>query len=291
MHTTLPPAWRDWIAENLSRGCDPKSLIADMIRANFDPAFASHAVHNFPAPAAAAASANEVEPGYIYETPRIAPGNLIVTSDRVIRATLRIEKPCVVFLENLLSAEECDELVARSRDRLTRSTTVDPLDGKDAVIEARSSEGTFFPLNADDFIARLDRRISAVMNLPVENGEGLQILHYRVGGQYTPHYDYFSPKDPGSKVHIANGGQRVSSLVMYLNDVDDGGSTVFPELALTVGPKKGGAVYFEYCNSRGQLDSLSLHGGLPVLQGEKWIATKWMRQRKYCQATQNENMS
>ncbi len=68
---------------------------------------------------------------------------------------------------------------------------------------------------------------------------------------------------------------------MYLNDVADGGSTVFPELKLTVGPKKGAGVYFEYCNARGQVDPLTLHGGLPVLDGEKWIATKWVRQRRY----------
>jgi len=285
MHTTLPPAWRDWIAENLTRGCDPKSLVADMIRANFDPAFASDTVFGY---ARNGVPAHEAP--YVYETPRFAQGNLIQTPDRAVHVTLRIEKPVIVFLDDVLSHEECDQLVASSRDRLTRSTTVNPLDGKDSVIEARSSEGTFFPLNADDFIARLDRRISALMNMPVENGEGLQILHYNVGGQYTPHYDYFSPKDPGSKPHVANGGQRVSSLVMYLNDVEDGGATIFPELSLAVGPKKGGAVYFEYCNTRGQLDALSLHGGLPVLRGEKWIATKWMRERAYCQAAQNEAM-
>jgi len=285
MYTTLPPAWRDWLAENLTRGCDPKSLIADMIRANFEPGFASATVLGFAQNGTPAQHA-----AYAYETLRIAPGNLIRTPDRDVRVTLRIERPQIVFLDDLLSLEECDELVLRSRDRLTRSTTVNPADGKDAVIEARSSEGTFFPLNADDFIARLDRRISALMNMPVANGEGLQILHYHVGGQYTPHYDYFAPDEPGSKPHLANGGQRVSSLVMYLNDVADGGATVFPELGLQVGPKKGGGVYFEYCNSRGQLDALSLHGGLPVLKGEKWIATKWMRERTYCQAVTNENM-
>ena len=68
---------------------------------------------------------------------------------------------------------------------------------------------------------------------------------------------------------------------MYLNDVAEGGETTFPSIHLTVSPKKGSAVYFEYCNSRGQVDPLSLHAGQPVLQGEKWIATKWMRERKY----------
>ena len=255
-------------------------MIADMIRQGFDPAFASAAVMN-----AGTASNTPVDnSAYRYETPRVASGNLIRTPDRDVRVSLRIERPLIVFFDDILTHDECDELVSRSRDRLKRSTTVDPTSGQDAVIEARSSEGTFFPINDDPFIAKIDARVSALMSLPVENGEGLQILHYDVGGQYTPHYDYFAPSDPGSARHVANGGQRVSSLVMYLNDVDDGGSTVFPELKLTVGPKKGGGVYFEYCNSRGQLDPLTLHGGMPVLKGEKWIATKWMRKGRYVQA-------
>ena len=273
----LTNEWREWIIDNLSRGCDPKALIADMVKASFDPTFASATV--FGCLSGKTVPAN---PGYVYERPRIAPGNLICTPDRTVRATLRIEQPIVVFLDDVLSHDECDQLIERSRDRLSRSTTVDPTSGKDAIIEARSSEGTHFPLNADPLIATIDARVSAIMNLPVENGEGLQILHYHTGGQYTPHYDYFAPSDPGSATHVANGGQRVSSLVMYLNDVEDGGETVFPELRLTVGPKKGAGVYFEYCNSKNQLDPLSLHGGMPVLKGEKWIATKWMRSGRYC---------
>jgi len=281
--THLPTAWRDWIQENLALGCDPKSLIADMIKASFDPGYATAVVLGY-----AQGKPPVLQTGYLYETPRIAPGNLIRTPDREVRVTLRLDRPVVVFLDDVLSLDECDELVERSRDRLTRSTTVDPTDGKDAVIEARNSEGTFFHLNADPFVAKLDHRIAALMNMPVENGEGLQILHYRTGGQYTPHYDFFKPDEPGSQPHLANGGQRVSSLVIYLNDVADGGATIFPELHLQVGPKKGGAVYFEYCNSRNQIDAMTLHGGTPVLKGEKWIATKWMRQNRYCQATTNQ---
>ena len=281
-HTThLSPDWRNWIVENLARGCDPQSLITDMVRNNFDADYARAAVlfGQQSGPVAAAAPGNV----YVYETPHFPPGNIIHTPDRDVRVITRIERPVIALLDSLLSHEECDELVRRSQDKLQRSTTVDPTRGTHEVIPDRSSDGTFFPINADNFIALLDRRIAAVMNWPVVNGEGLQILRYGTGGQYTPHFDYFPPTDPGSRVHTANGGQRISSLVIYLNDVEDGGSTVFPELKLTVGPKKGAAVYFEYCNSRDQVDPLTLHGGMPVLKGEKWIATKWMRQRRYGQ--------
>ncbi len=205
----------------------------------------------------------------------------IQTADREVFVSVRIEQPEVALFDNLLSHEECDELIALSRVKLKQSTIVDPQTGKHEVIEDRSSYGTFFNVNETPFIAKLDARIAAVMHLPVENGEGLQILNYKVGGEYKPHFDYFPPELPGSASHIAKGGQRVSTLVVYLNNVEQGGETIFPPLGLAITPKKGSAVYFEYVNEKGEVDPHTLHGGAPVTGGEKWIATKWMRAGKY----------
>ena len=205
----------------------------------------------------------------------------IQTADREVFVSMRIILPEVALFDNLLSHEECDELIALSRAKLKQSTIVDPKTGKSEVIEARTSYGTYFPLNDNPFIAKLDARIAAVMHWPIENGEGLQILNYQVGGEYKPHFDYFPPDDPGSAVHIAKGGQRVSTLIMYLNDVQGGGETIFPPLGLTITPKKGSAIYFEYVDDKGQIDANTLHAGAPVAAGEKWIATKWMRAGKY----------
>lgn len=283
--THLPPEWHSWIQENLSRGCAPQSLIDDMVRNHFDPVFARAAVNGVMSGPFVAAAKPQPQPqssaGYVYEKPRLHAGNLIRTSDRDVRIVTRVNRPMIAVLDGVLSEEECDELIRRSADKMRRSTTVDPLTGKHEVIADRSSEGTFFALNADPFIASLDRRISEVMNWPVENGEGLQILHYGIGGEYKPHFDYFPPEDPGSQVQMTIGGQRVSTMVMYLNEVEEGGTTIFPEIGMEVVPKKGSAVYFEYTNSQGQLDRLTLHGGSPVTRGEKWIVTKWMRQRRY----------
>ena len=271
--TRIPAEWREWIAHNLARGCDAQTMVADMIRAGFAADMALAAVFGHDGAAAGLDRAQEAS--------RLADGNLIRLPDRDVRVVLRIERPAIAFLDNVLDAQECDELVRLSAHKLVRSTIVDRERGNAEVITGRTSEGTYFPLNADAFIARLDRRIAALMNRPIENGEGLQILHYHTGGEYTPHYDYFPPDDAGSAPHLAQGGQRVASLIIYLNDVEDGGATVFPKLGLTVGPKKGAAVYFEYCDSQAKVDPMTLHGGLPVLKGEKWIATKWMRQRRY----------
>jgi prolyl 4-hydroxylase len=283
--THLPPEWHDWIRENLARGCAPQSLIDDMVRNRFDPVFARAAVNGVMTNGGPIFAPFEEKPkaaaGYVYEKPRLPAGNLIRTSDRDVRVVTRVNRPLIAVLDGVLSEEECDELIRLSANKMHRSTTVDPISGKHEVIADRSSEGTFFALNADAFITRLDRRIAEVMNWPVENGEGLQVLHYNVGGEYKPHYDYFPPEDPGSHVQMTIGGQRVSTMVMYLNEVEEGGTTIFPEIGLEVVPKKGSAVYFEYTNSQNQLDRLTLHGGSPVTRGEKWIVTKWMRQRRY----------
>jgi len=67
---------------------------------------------------------------------------------------------------------------------------------------------------------------------------------------------------------------------MYLNDVQEGGETIFPKMDLSISPKKGAALYFHYGNQEGQTDRLTLHSSVPVLNGEKWVATKWIRQGK-----------
>jgi prolyl 4-hydroxylase len=282
-HTQLTTQWHDWIVENLARGCAVQALVEDMCRSGFDATFAHAAVEALARgeqpPAAAPLKAQAT--GYVADAPRLPAGNVIPTHDRDVRVLLRVATPTIAVLDQVLDDEECDELIRRSADKLQRSTTVDPVNGGYEVIAARSSEGTFFPVNADDFIARLDRRIAELMNCPVENGEGLQVLHYGEGGEYQPHFDYFSPGDPGSEAQMVVGGQRVSTLLIYLNDVAQGGATVFPALGLRVLPRKGMAVYFEYSNRDGQVDPLTLHGGEPVEKGEKWIITKWMRQRSY----------
>lgn len=284
--TQVSASWHDWIVQNLARGCALQSMIDGMVRNDFDPACAEAAVRTLAEERdlGELARTPEAPPqggDYVYETPRLAAGNRVQTHDREVQVLLRVNQPVVAVLGNVLSEDECDELIRRAADKLQRSTTVDPTRGTFEVIAERSSEGMFFPVNADPFIAGLDRRIAELMNCPVAHGEGLQVLHYGAGGEYRPHWDYFPPNEPGSAVQMTVGGQRVSTLVMYLNTVTQGGATVFPTLGLEVLPSKGSAVYFEYTNSRNQIDPRTLHAGAPVSQGEKWIITKWMRQRPY----------
>jgi hypothetical protein len=89
----------------------------------------------------------------------------------------------------------------------------------------RTSSGMHFERGESELVARIERRIGELVGCPVENGEPLQVLHYTPGAEYKPHHDYFDPAQPGNDQVLAMGGQRIATLVMYLNDVEAGGST------------------------------------------------------------------
>ncbi|MEX3899582.1 2-oxoglutarate-dependent dioxygenase [Paraburkholderia sp. JPY432] len=279
-------AWQEWLSSNVARGCTPGSMIDAMVQAGFADGEARVAVHHAfdrracgpPAPATVADPATNP---YRYDAAPLARGNLIRAADRDVCVLLRCERPQLVVFADVLSAVECAELIERSRHRLKRSTTVNPLTGHEDVIRSRTSEGVWYRRGEDRLIARIERRIASLTNWPLENGEGLQVLHYDTRGEYSPHFDFFAPDQPGSAIHTAKGGQRVATLIIYLNDVADGGETVFPTAGLSVAARAGGAVYFRYMNGERQLDPSTLHGGAPVLAGDKWIMTKWMRERPY----------
>jgi prolyl 4-hydroxylase len=278
-------AWQEWLSSNVARGCTPGSMIDAMVQAGFAAGDARVVVlHAFDRRAVESAATTVADPAtdpYRYDAAPVAPGNLIRAGDRDVRVLLRCERPQLIVFADVLSAGECSELIERSRHRLKRSTTVNPLTGSEDVIRNRTSEGVWYRRGEDELIARLERRIESLTNWPLENGEGLQVLHYDTSGEYSPHFDYFTPAQPGSAVHTAQGGQRVATLIIYLNDVADGGETVFPSAGLSVAARAGGAVYFRYMNGQRQLDPLTLHGGAPVLDGDKWIMTKWLRERAY----------
>jgi prolyl 4-hydroxylase len=285
----LSTGLRNWITDNLQRGNSPDAMIETLVVSQkFEPRIARGLVDAFVSARAAGTPPPEhtvkldtPAPEYQYETPRIAAGNVIRAVDAEIRVLQRLERPIIVLLEGVLSAAECSELIELARPRLQRSTVVDPRTGTNTVADYRNSEGMFFRLGETALVARLDERISALMNCPVENGEGLQVLRYGTGGHTAPHFDFKIPSNATNSESIARSGQRLSTLIIYLNDVAQGGETVFPVVGLSVTPRRGNGVYFEYTNSHMQVDQRSLHAGAPVAQGEKWVVTKWMRTRRF----------
>jgi prolyl 4-hydroxylase len=201
--------------------------------------------------------------------------NLLRIDGREITVLLQVKHPRVIVFGNLLGQDECDKLVALARPRITASSVIDMQSGGNRQDEGRTSSGMAFRRGETKLIERIERRIAALLQWPYENGEALQILRYAVGQQYKPHYDYVDPTQPGALPFLARGGQRVASLVMYLNTPPRGGATSFPDAGLEVAAVKGNAVFFSY--DKADPSTGTLHGGMPVIAGEKWVATKWLR--------------
>ena len=285
------PDLSDWLVKNLDQGCTPAALIETMVAQRMEPSAARSIVQAFvsaiearrPVPVDSVPLAGQdstLEP----QPPRLKDGPVLKTHDREIRVLARLQQPVLALLSDVMSAEECKELIELARPRLKPSTIVDLQSGQDVVAAYRNSLGMFFRLRETEFIARLDGRISELMNLPVENGEGLQVLYYPTGAASAPHVDFLQITNEANRASIARSGQRISTMVTYLNDVPAGGETSFPELGWAATPCLGHAVYFEYCDNRGMVDWRSVHAGNPVLEGEKWVASKWMRQRQFASA-------
>lgn len=277
--TALPQEWQSWINDNLRRGCEPDVMAQVMIRdGKFDTQLATTAIaeaHGARFPAVR--TARPMPP-----MPRIeAAANVISAPDRMVDVLLTLNAPRIVVLGNLLSGDECDAMIAYAEQRLQRSPVVADSDGRTELHAHRTSSGAMLQRGENELIARIEARLAVLTQWPAENGEGLQLLRYDSGNEYRPHYDWFNPALPGPRRHLERGGQRVATIIMYLSDVEQGGATSFPNVGLQVQPKKGSAVFFANTDLYGTPDPQTLHAGEPVVQGVKFIATKWLRERAY----------
>ena len=282
---TVTDDLRKWIVEQAEAGCRPDDVLKAMTTAGWNEEVALEAMED-----TLRARLDELGPRKArVELPPGVPvphpdhdetkGPLIDVDGHVVRILTTMTEPRVVVFGGLLTEAECDGMVALAAPRLARSETVDNATGGSEVNAARTSEGMFFERGETPLIDQIERRIAALVRWPLKNGEGLQILRYRPGAEYKPHHDYFDPVHPGTARILERGGQRVASLVMYLNTPAGGGATTFPDVGLQVAPVKGNAVFFSY--DKAHVSTKTLHGGAPVTAGEKWVATKWMREGEF----------
>jgi prolyl 4-hydroxylase len=272
---------RQWIVTQAEAGCSPESMVQAMQVSGWNEEVAIEAIEiTLKEHLAAKTLERNLPPPVPVPDADLRDSPLYLDAgDRQVAVLLAMRNPRIVVLGGLLSDAECEELVASARPRMARSRTVQAKTGGEEINPVRTSDGMFFQRNETPLIGLLEARIAKLFDWPIENGEGLQILHYQPGAEYKPHYDYFDPAEPGSPTILKRGGQRVATLIVYLSEPEKGGGTTFPDIHLEVAPKRGNAVFFSY--DRAHASSRSLHGGAPVIAGEKWIATKWLRERRF----------
>lgn len=191
---------------------------------------------------------------------------------RVLAAEPLSGQPYVSVLRGLLTAPECAHIRTLANPLLMPSIVVDSKTGESVQHPVRTSDGAVLgPIQQDMVIEALNRRIAAVTQTAVEQGEPLTVLRYRPGQQYRLHHDCL----PGET------NQRGMTVICYLNDGFDGGATVFPAAGIEFRGQAGDAILFRNTLPDGRADEAGRHAGLPVTQGEKWIATRWIRHRDF----------
>ncbi len=277
----ITPELRQWIVAQAEAGFGADVVLRAMIASGWDEDIAVEAMEaTLKTHLESKAVAMGLPPAVPVPEPDLSESALYLDAgDRQVQVLSVMAAPQIVVFGDLLSAEECDALIAAARPRLARSLTVETRTGGEEVNTDRTSSGMFFLRGENDVVRRVEARIARLLNWPLENGEGLQILHYRPGAEYKPHYDYFDPAEAGTPTILKRGGQRVATLIMYLHEPEKGGGTTFPDVHLEVAPKRGNAVFFSY--ERPHPSTRTLHGGASVIAGEKWIATKWLREREF----------
>ncbi|MGA9851768.1 MAG: 2OG-Fe(II) oxygenase [Gammaproteobacteria bacterium] len=182
----------------------------------------------------------------------------------------------------ILDDNLCDYLVNLAAPHLLPSGVVDPATGKPLKTVLRTSSSMNFQLSMYDMaVGVVCRRLAGLAGVEATHAEPISILRYLPGEEYKPHYDHFVVDEHGAPKVQDQNGQRTVTVFAYLNDVEAGGETDFPRLAVRVQPGKGKAVAFLNCDSAGKPNPDTLHAGMPVMRGEKWLATLWFRERPF----------
>ena len=123
------------------------------------------------------------------------------------------------------------------------------------------------------------KRIAKTINTPLTNAEPIQVIHYGENQQYNTHFDAWKHGTAAGERCMQRGGQRLVTCLLYFNTVEEGGGTAFPKLDLEVSAKQGRMVVFHNCHpDSNQRHPHSLHGGMPVIKGEKWACNVWFRE-------------
>lgn len=273
---SMPESMLEWIHGELNRGCAVNQIQAMMDATGWPQRLSVPALQQcLPPPAVPVL----IQQGAFPNVDVSSRASVLDLGDRQVSVLLAISHPRIVVLGGFLSYEECDALMEGASSRIERSLG-QSMTGDSIVSPDRTSDGMSYHRRGENpTLQTIENRIAKLTQWPVEYGEPIQVLNYQPGAQYKPHQDYFDPENESIDALLARGGQRVGTVLMYLNTPEAGGGTTFPDINLTVFAQRGNAVFFGYEIPDASMQCL--HGGDPVIAGTKWAATKWLREREF----------
>ena len=190
------------------------------------------------------------------------------------------DDPVVCVFEDFLVEEEIQALLAAARPKLKQALVSAEKSGIESA--GRSGSNCWIPHGLNPVIEELSLRVAEVVGIGLEYAESLQVVYYAETQQYAPHFDAWDASTERGQRCMAKGGQRMVTCLMYLNEPEQGGGTSFPNLDMEVRARKGRMLLFHNCHPNSVVRHPdSLHGGMPVLKGEKWACNFWFREREY----------
>jgi prolyl 4-hydroxylase len=188
------------------------------------------------------------------------------------------DDPLVYVFEDFVTELEVEQLLAAARPKLKQALVSAAKSGIESA--GRSGSNCWIPHGYNQVIEDLSLRVAEVIGVGLENAESLQMIHYGETQEYAPHFDAWDASTERGQRCMVKGGQRMVTCLLYLNDVGEGGGTSFPKLDMEVRARQGRMLLFHNCHAGGTVrHPSSLHGGLPVLKGEKWACNFWFRER------------
>lgn len=186
------------------------------------------------------------------------------------------EEAEIYAVADFIKPEECERLI-KLIDEVAKPSTVFDLDYSDGY--RTSYSGDVDP--HDPFIKKLNRRVDDLMGIDPTFGETIQGQRYLPGQQFKPHHDWFHPNTSYWDFEMGRGGQRSYTTMAFLNEVEEGGTTDFTELGMSIEPKPGVLLLWNNADLEGLPNHKTIHAGTPVVKGVKYIFTKWYRAEKW----------
>lgn len=183
------------------------------------------------------------------------------------------ENPRIYVIDDFMPAGECEALIAAGQPWLENSGIA--FGGKDAVQNVRTSSTVQLnPSRAE--VRALHERVGMLLRKPMQHMEDPQVSRYRRGEYYLSHFDGPGKEESGWREFNLCGGQRLATVLVYLNNVSRGGATRFPGLNLEVRPKQGRALVFFPGREDGSIDQSLAHEACEAID-TKWVSQVWVR--------------
>lgn len=195
--------------------------------------------------------------------------------------------PLILTIDNFLTDNECDHIIKISNNNLSKAKTCyyndeDKKRLNDENFKGRTNTHHWIKYKKDKIVDNLFNKASKLLQTRNELFEALQVVHYNEKELFDYHYDAWNKnKKEQYDKYCSERGNRIYTLLIYLNDVKKGGHTGFnlTKNEIQIKPKKGKALLFKNLNEDGSLNTKSKHSGLPVLEGEKWACNLWLREK------------